>query len=255
MGEGGFCVAFSGGVDSAVVLAAAVAACGPDKVHAVTFYSPLHSPSEPEEAKSQALALGAVHGVVALETIPEPILDNPPDRCYLCKKELFGKLWEYARERGIGCLLDGTNADDLTVYRPGLRALVELEVTSPLAALGLGKEQVRGLARELGLPVAEKPANPCLATRFPYGTRLTKLGLYRADEIESYLKQRGMEVVRARIHRDTVRLEVPPENFPELLALREELLTLCRELGFFYVTMDLAGFSSGSMDIPLQQAT
>ena len=246
---GGVCVAFSGGVDSAVVLSAALrAGC---KVHAVTLHSPLHSPADPDGAKALARELGATHAVLDIGEIPAPILDNPVDRCYLCKKELFSRLWDYTRQQGLAHLLDGTNADDRKVYRPGLRALGELGVKSPLAELGYSKEKVRALAREFGLTVAEKPAAPCLATRFPYGARLSQEQMAKADRIEHFLRERGHKVVRARIHGDTVRVEVPAHGFEELLKLREELVPLCHRLGFAYVTMDLEGFRSGSMDIGL----
>lgn len=248
--SGGVCVAFSGGVDSAVVLSAALrAGC---RVHAVTLHSPLHSPADPDGAKALAQELGATHAVLTIDEIPAPILDNPVNRCYLCKKELFSSLWDYTRQQGLAHLVDGTNADDHKVYRPGLRALKELGVKSPLAELGYSKEQVRALAREFGLTVAEKPSAPCLATRFPYGTRLSEELMAKADRIETFLREKGHRVVRARIHSDTVRVEVPVDDFEKLLQVREELISLCHEQGFVYVTMDLEGFRSGSMDVGLK---
>ncbi|MGI6403609.1 MAG: ATP-dependent sacrificial sulfur transferase LarE [Oscillospiraceae bacterium] len=249
--SGGVCIAFSGGVDSAVVLAAALkAGC---KVHAVTLHSPLHSPADPDGARTLAQELGATHAVLTIEEIPAPIRDNPVNRCYLCKKELFSSLWDYTRRQGLAHLLDGTNADDHKVYRPGLRALKELGVKSPLAELGYSKEKVRALAGEFGLAVAQKPAAPCLATRFPYGTRLSEEAMAKADRIEGFLREQGHKVVRARIHGDTVRVEVPADDFAKLLQVREELINLCHQQGFVYVTMDLEGFRSGSMDVGLAQ--
>ncbi len=247
----GICVAFSGGVDSAVVLAAAVEAAGlagGPTVHAVTLHSPLHSPAEPQRAARQAAQLGAIHAVIALDSIPEAIIDNPPERCYLCKRELFARLRAYADTHRLGALLDGTNADDLAAHRPGRRALTELGVRSPLAELGRHKADVRALARQMGLAAADTPAAPCLATRFPYGARLTKEGMAAAARIEDAVRALGVAVLRARIHGDTVRIEVLPPDFPRILAARGELTALCRELGFCYITLDIEGFRSGSMD-------
>ncbi len=249
----GICVAFSGGVDSAVVLAAAAEAAtrtggAPSRIHAVTLHSPLHSPAEPERAARAAAELGATHAVVALDGIPDSIVDNPPERCYLCKRELFARLRAYADRHRLTALLDGTNADDLTVHRPGRRALAELAVRSPLAELGYGKADVRALARRMGLAAADSPAAPCLATRFPYGVRLTAQGMAAAARIEEAVKAAGIGILRARIHGDTVRLEVEPSDFSRILAARADLAALCHELGYRYITLDIEGFRSGSMD-------
>ena len=242
----GLCVAFSGGVDSALLLAASVKTGG--KVVAVTLHSPLHSPGEPGQASALAKSLGAQHQVLSITDIPQAIQDNPPQRCYLCKKELFAEIFALAKQEGLGAVLDGTNADDLHVYRPGRRALKELGVLSPLAELGFTKAQVREMAAQLELEVAGKPSAPCLATRFPYGVRLTEQGFAKVEKIEAWIKELGLPVVRARIYGDTVRVEVLPEGFERLIARREELAQLVRSLGFNYITLDLEGFRSGSMD-------
>ena len=243
----GFCVAFSGGVDSALLLAACAGTGG--RVLAVTLHSPLHAPGEPGEAAALAHSLGVEHRLLTLPEIPPAILNNPPDRCYLCKKELFGRILTLAQAEGPGVVVDGTNADDLGVYRPGRKALAELGVLSPLAALGFSKAQVREMAGELGLTVAGKPSAPCLATRFPYGAPLTPEGMAKAERMESAVKALGIPVARARIHGETVRIEIPPDDFGKLVAARGELAALCRSLGFFYLAMDLEGFRSGSMDV------
>lgn len=245
----GMCVAFSGGVDSSLLLAACAKAGAP--LLAVTIHSPLHSPGEPGEAGAIAAAFGVQHRVLILPEIPENIRYNPPDRCYLCKKELFGQILDLAGKEGLSSVLDGTNADDLNVYRPGLTALRELGILSPLAELGFSKAQVREMAKEMGLQAADKPSAPCMATRFPYGARLTREAMEKAERIESAVKALDVNVVRARIHGDTVRLEAEPESFDKLIAARQELAVLCKSLGFLYVTMDLEGFRSGSMDIAL----
>lgn len=251
LAEAGICIAFSGGVDSALLLAAAVEVCGRGKVHAVTLHTPLHPPSDSKEAKELAEELGAIYSVVEIPEIPEAIRNNPSDRCYLCKKDLFSRLWDDAATKQLSHLLDGTNADDLKEYRPGLQALRELRVASPLAELGITKKQVREMAEAMGLSVSKKPSTPCLATRFPYGDPLTPDGMERANQMERFLRDKGFPVVRARVHRDVLRLEVPVTDLERLLSHREELVSLGRELGFYYVSLDLAGFSSGSMDIPL----
>lgn len=243
---GGVCVAFSGGVDSTLLLAAVAKLGG--RALALTIHSPLHSPGEPGEAAALAAALGVPHRVVEIAEIPEAILDNPPQRCYLCKKALFEGIFAIAGGEGLASVVDGTNADDLHTYRPGLAALRELGVLSPLAELGLTKAQVRELAAQMGLQTASKPSAPCLATRFPYGARLTPEGLAGAGRIEAAVKAMGTPVVRARIHGDTVRIEVPPEHFDKLLCARQELTALCKSLGYLYVTLDMEGFRSGSMD-------
>lgn len=247
LAPGGICVAFSGGVDSAVILAAAVSPG--TRVHAVTMHTPLHSLKEPEAAEKLATGLGAVHKTITLETLGRWLANNPPDRCYICKKWIFAAIKEYAAENGLDYVLDGTNADDLNEYRPGLKALGELGVKSPLAELGITKDGVRRMAKALGLVVADKPSSPCLATRFPYNTPLEPAMLEKADEMEAFIRKLGAQVVRARVHGDIVRLEVSPERFGDIIAHRDDIVSKVKELGFNYVALDLEGFRSGSMDI------
>jgi uncharacterized protein len=217
-------------------------------VHAVTLVTPFSSANETALAEKLAKEIGAAHAVIRMDDMPDAVLDNPPDRCYHCKKEIFRAIQAYAAENGLKWTLDGTHADDLTVYRPGLRAIKELGVRSPLAELGFHKEDVRAVAAELGLAVAEKPAAPCLATRVPYGTRIGLDLLPRIDAVEVAVKSLGVAVVRARVHGDTIRLEIPPDDFTRVIDKREFLLGAVKEAGFDRLTLDLAGYKSGSFD-------
>jgi uncharacterized protein len=251
LAPGGLCVAFSGGVDSAVILAAACKVAGAGKVHAVTMQTPFHSPREPEAAAALAGEMGAIHRTITLDELDPALLQNPVDRCYRCKGWVFTTIQTYAAEHGLATVLDGTNADDLGEYRPGLRALKELGVISPLAQLGISKAAVREMAAAQGISVAKKPSAPCLATRFPYNTPIRVESLRIIDELENYLKSLGPQTLRVRVYGDTLRLEVLPEDFPLLLEKRVEIAAKARAAGFLYTTLDLEGFRSGSMDLPL----
>jgi uncharacterized protein len=253
LAPGGLCVAFSGGVDSAVILSAACKVAGAGKVHAVTMQTPFHSPREPEAAAALATEMGAIHSILTLEELDPALLQNPVDRCYRCKQWVFTTIQGYAAAHGLATVLDGTNADDLGEYRPGLRALKELGIVSPLAQLGIAKAAVREMAAAQGISVASKPSAPCLATRFPYDTPIRGEKLRVIDELESYLKSLGPQTLRVRVYGDTLRLEVLPEDFSILLENRVEITAKAREMGFLYTTLDLEGFRSGSMDLPLQK--
>lgn len=251
--QNGLCLAFSGGVDSAVVLRAACSAGLP--VQAVYFSTMLHPAGEREEAGELCRRLGVPFTVITVDELSEAGIDNnPPDRCYRCKRLLFSKLAEFAGRQGIRVLCDGTNADDLHEYRPGLQALRELSVNSPLAELGLQKSQVRALAGEMGLPVSHKPSSPCLATRLEYHTPLRREELLRIGEAESFLKELGFPAVRVRLHRGLARIELPLERLAEFFSRREEVCGRLKALGFRYITLDLEGLRSGSMDIGLKEA-
>lgn len=248
----GVCVAFSGGVDSSVVLKAAAEA-GKKKngvLFGVMFDTFLHPKGDEETARRVAAECGAVFAVISVNEMENPaILDNPPDRCYQCKKFLFTRLGAFAEAHHCRIVMDGTNADDHGVYRPGLRAVSELGVKSPLAACGFTKEDVRRLAAEYGISVAGKPSNSCLATRLPYGQRL-EAGLLRSiEEGEGILAGMGFRQVRLRIHGGIARIEVEAAQIPEFAARGEEITALLKPLGFRYITLDLEGFRSGSMDI------
>lgn len=246
------CVAFSGGVDSSVILKAAceAAAAYGKKIYAVTFETRLHPKADLPEAKRVAGEAGALHYVIYVNELDNPaILNNPEDRCYLCKKYLFEHLLEFAREKGIATIMEGNNADDLRVYRPGTRAVRELGVLSPLAELGITKAQVREIAAEMGLSCASRPSSPCLATRLPYGTRISFDLLEKVDAGEQWMQQQGFAVVRLRVHGDILRIEIEKEQFADFMAKSDDIIRKMKELGFAYITLDMEGFRSGSMDI------
>ena len=246
------CVAFSGGVDSSLVLVMAceAAAKAGTKVYAVTMDTVLHPKADLEIAKKVLERTGAVHEILTMDELAVPEMHNNPKlRCYFCKKALYTRMLDFARKKGARVLLEGSNEDDLHVYRPGLQAVKELGVISPLAECGVTKTEVRKLAAEYELPVANRPSAPCLATRLPYGTELDLELLKRIDEAENYLKKFGWRNVRLRVHGDITRLEVDAEAFIEVVEHREEIIAYLKNAGFRYVTMDLEGFRSGSMDI------
>ncbi|MBB5266207.1 uncharacterized protein HNP82_003364 [Catenibacillus scindens] len=247
-------VAFSGGVDSSLLLCLA---CKYGKKHGTKVYgvmirSILQPAKDYSIAKDVADELGAWFETLDIDELSVPqILGNSTQRCYYCKKFLFTSLLDFARERGIATVLEGTNEDDLHVYRPGLKAIRELGVISPLAQAGLTKDDVRQMALEYGISVSRRPSAPCLATRFPYDTALTVEGLRTVEKGEQILKDAGFEVVRLRVHGNIARIEITPEEMPRILERRRELTEKIKALGYTYVTLDLEGFRSGSMDVGL----
>lgn len=251
-------VAFSGGVDSSLLLKAACDSAGRTgkKVYAVTIQTALHPTEDIVVAGRVAKEMGAVHVILSVDELAEAgIEDNPVDRCYRCKKLLFQKMKKKAQELGAPVIVEGTNADDLTVYRPGIRAIRELGITSPLALLGITKEEVRKFAGEYGISVSNRPSAPCLATRFPYGTRLNMDKMKQVDQGEAYLRSLGLYNVRIRVHGEVARIEVDEKDMPAVLAHRKDLVSRLEALGFLYVTLDLKGFRSGSMDTGLNAET
>lgn len=241
-------IAFSGGVDSTYLLAEAQEALG-DRVAAVTLRLSSMPEKELAEAVSFCRKRGIRHEILDIDQFSIPgFQDNPRDRCYRCKRFLFARLKQWAEDRGIPAVADGTNRDDESGYRPGLRALAELGILSPLRDAGLGKEDIRALSKKAGLPTWKKPAFACLATRFPYGERLTEEKLRRVEAAENFLFDRGLTQLRVRAHGDLARIEALPEEMERLLSLRRETDACFRRLGFSYVTMDLAGYRTGSMD-------
>lgn len=251
------CLAFSGGVDSSLLLKAAVDAAAQTgvKVYAVTFDSRLHPSCDLEIASRVAEELGGIHQIISVDELEqEDIRHNPVDRCYLCKYHLFETLKKFAKERGITCILDGTNEDDMHVYRPGIRALRELGIISPLAQLHITKKQVKELAAAYGISVASRPSTPCMATRIPYGMEIDYEMLARIAQGEAFLRTRLQGNVRLRLHGNVVRIEVDPEAFAHLMEQREDIIKDLKELGFVYLTLDLEGFRSGSMDIGIKEA-
>lgn len=245
-------LAFSGGVDSALLLYLLSRAAQKTgrRVYAVTFQTALHPQADLAYARQTARSLNVMHQTLAVNELEDPrILENPPERCYYCKKMLYVKLLDFAKKHQITAVLEGSNYDDLNVYRPGLRAVQELGIASPLARCGITKAQVRRMAEEYGLTCARRPSAPCLATRLPYHTRLDLELLARIDLGEQYLKDLGLHNIRIRVHKDIARIEADPEQFPMLLQHREEIIRQLRALKLPYLTLDLEGFRSGSMDI------
>ena len=250
----GVCIAFSGGVDSSLVLKIATETGKKlnKDVYAITFESQLHPVSDVTISKRVAQEMGATHKIVQINEFEnKEILKNPVNRCYLCKKSLFCNLQKFAEKLGCKYVVDGTNADDLNVYRPGVQALKELGIVSPLAQLGITKAEVRKMAAKLGISVSSRPSAPCMATRLPYNTEIDFKLLEKIEKGEEFIKSLGFEIVRLRVHGDVVRMEVPKEDLGKLLEKSGEIINYLKNLGFIYITMDLEGFRSGSMDIPI----
>ena len=247
------CLAFSGGVDSSLLLILAKSCVKEQQkksnIYAVTFDTMLHPSCDLNTAKKVAKEAEVFHQVLFVNELEqEEIRFNPENRCYLCKKTLFSKLQEFAKSKGISIILEGTNEDDLHVYRPGLQAIQELGIKSPLAEAGFTKEEVRKLAKELGVSVAERPSTPCLATRLPYGTEISMGVLERIAKGEEYLHTLGFSVVRLRVHGEIARIEIPQKEFESFLKKSGEIIEELKKMGFDYITLDLQGFRSGSMD-------
>lgn len=254
--QGDMLVAFSGGVDSSLILKLAVQAAAKigHKVYGIMVHTMLHPMGEVEDARVTAEQIGAEFRVLEIDELQgADILDNPVDRCYRCKKYLFHNLIEEGKKLGVSAMMEGTNEDDLHVYRPGLRAIRELGIHSPLAEAGMTKAEVRKLAGELDVSVSNKPSMPCLATRFPYGTRISYEAMQKVDEGEAFVRSLGFYNVRLRIHNDVVRIEVDVNEMPRLLEYREQIVAKLKKLGYDYITVDLEGFRSGSMDLHVKK--
>jgi pyridinium-3,5-biscarboxylic acid mononucleotide sulfurtransferase len=250
-GYGRVAVAYSGGVDSTVVTQAAYEALG-DAAIAVTAVSDSLASGELEEAEELARRIGIRHRVIRTEEFADPnYLRNQPDRCYFCKSELYGRLSGLLGELGVDVIASGANTDDLGDHRPGMRAAAENGVRHPLQECGLGKPEVRALARAWGLPTWDKPATPCLSSRIAYGEEVSPERVHMIDQAEQWLRQRGLRVLRVRYHKgDLARIEVPLDDLSRLVDLqtRGELIAAFRALGFKFVTLDLEGFRSGSFN-------
>jgi len=247
---GSAAVAFSSGVDSTFLLRVAHEELG-DRVLAVTVRSHAFPKRELDEAESFCRAEGVRHEILDSDelSIPE-FVENPPDRCYHCKKTIFGEIAALARAYGLNAVLEGSNLDDDGDYRPGRRAIKELGVLSPLHDAGLTKAEIRTLSRKMGLPTAEKPSFACLASRFPYGERITAAALERVERAEQWLLDAGFGLtqLRVRSHGDMARIEVPPGDIPRLAARAGEIAATLKSFGFAYVTLDLNGYRTGSMN-------
>lgn len=243
-------VAFSGGVDSTFLLHAARVALG-QNVLAVTAVSPTYPKSERDEAETIAREWGVRHRFIESNELLIPgFSSNPPDRCYHCKKELFGLLLDIARAGGYAAVCDGTNADDLDDYRPGRRAAMELGIRSPLLESGIGKEEIRALSRRFALPTSEKGSFACLSSRFPYGTEITGEALSRVEACEEILRGFGFRQFRVRVHGAVARIEVGQDEIPRLFesGISGTVHEGFRRNGFLYVSVDLKGYRTGSMN-------
>jgi uncharacterized protein len=242
-------VAFSGGVDSSLALAISARALPKGKVLAVTSNNETYLPSELDLARDFAASLGVKHLVVNTRELDDPnYASNPTNRCYFCKSTLYSDLARIAGEKGYACVVDGANKDDEGDYRPGRKAAKELGVVSPLSLAGVGKAEVRELARRLGLPTWDKPALACLSSRFPYGQEITPEKLAQVARAEEFMRSRGYEQVRVRHHGEIARLEVGAQEMERAFAEREEISAELKTAGFLYVTLDLAGYTPGSLN-------
>ena len=245
---GSAAVAFSGGVDSTLLLRAAHDALG-ESCLAVTVRSAFFPAKEAEAAAALCRAIGARQLVLDADVLAIPgVAENPPERCYLCKRAILGMISDAAARRGIDSVVEGSNLDDLADYRPGARAVRELGVRSPLREAGLTKAEIRALSRQLGLPTADKPAMACLASRFPCGDALTPEGLARVEAAEDCLTELGLTQKRVRVHGDLARIEALPGETALLTARAAQVDARLKALGFRYVALDLGGYRMGSMN-------
>lgn len=251
---GGAVIGYSGGVDSTLLARAANDALGKNAV-CVLVESCLMPGTEVEEAVEQARVMGLNLVRIGVDALDIPnVPENAPDRCYHCKTAIFGKLAQIAKERNLPYVLDGSNADDASDYRPGSRATAELGVRSPLKELGLTKDQVRAISRDVGLPTWDKPSFACLASRIPYGTPLNAEVLRRVEMAEDILRKLGLRQFRVRHHGDVARIELMPMDMDRITvpAMRQQVVAEFRKLGYTYAALDLAGYRMGSMNEVLE---
>jgi pyridinium-3,5-biscarboxylic acid mononucleotide sulfurtransferase len=247
-------IAYSGGIDSTLVAKVAYDVLG-DRALAITAASPSLLPEDLEDAQIQAAEIGIAHEVVQTHEMDNPnYTANPVNRCYFCKSELHDTLKPLALTRGYPYVVDGVNADDLSDYRPGIQAAQERGARSPLAELGITKLEIRELARHLGLPWWDKPAQPCLSSRFPYGETITVGKLQRVGRAERYLRSLGLKNLRVRSENDTARIELPVEQIKDFVVANDlaALVETFQAYGFTYVTLDLEGYRSGKLNQGLQ---
>lgn len=244
----GVLVAFSGGVDSSVLAALAFRSLG-KKAIAVTANSQTLAQGELDCAKAVAKEIGISHMIIYYDELGEQgFAENPTDRCYHCKKGLIRELKKLAQEKNIKTITEGTNISDLKNHRPGRRAVIEEGVYNPFVEFNVTKGEIREIARKLGLSVADKPSMSCLSSRFPYGQAITAEALRRVGKAESYLRALGFNIVRVRDHTGIARIEIMPDEMLCLLEIRDSVCAEFKRLGFSYITLDLMGFRSGSMD-------
>lgn len=244
-------VAFSGGIDSTFLLKMCNDVLGKSNVLGVTIKSELLPNSEIYDAKTLAQKLDARHKIVDFNICEvQNITDNPPDRCYYCKYAFFNKLKDIATIEKLNFVVDGSNFDDLRDFRPGMKALHELEILSPLKEAGLTKNEIRTVSKQMGIPTWDKPSFACLASRFPYGEKITKEKLKRVEKAEKTLAQLGFSQHRVRSHGNIARIEILPSEMVQLSdeTIRNKIINDLKSFGFTYVTIDLTGYRTGSMN-------
>ncbi|MFP4055334.1 MAG: ATP-dependent sacrificial sulfur transferase LarE [Candidatus Brocadiia bacterium] len=247
---GSAAVAFSGGVDSTLLLAVAAEELG-DRVAAITARAEIYPQAELRRAEELARQLGVRHAFVDVAPLElEAFRANPPDRCYHCKRAVFAAIRQAAERLGIPHVVDGGNSDDPSDWRPGLRAVAEVGVRSPLKEAGMGKADIREASRRMGLPTAEMPSRACLASRFPYGTPITREELARVERAEEALEALGFSGLRVRHHGEVARIELPPDQIPRALesGTRAAIVEALKPLGYAYVALDLEGYRTGSLN-------
>lgn len=242
----GICLAFSGGIDSTLLLLL----CKDLNVTTLTFVSEFQTEEEVEFTQNFCEKFGVKHVIISLNLLDDEIIaNNPKDRCYHCKKKFFTEIKNYASAHNIKNIIDGTNYDDLHTYRPGLKAIEELGIISPFAKFEITKDEIRSYAKSLGLEIYNKPSAPCLATRFPYGTHLTSGILEQVKSAENILVSYGFIENRVRLHGDIARIELPVNRFEDFISQRENLTKELKTIGFRYITLDIEGLRRGSMDL------
>ncbi len=250
MGKQGICLAFSGGIDSSLLLYL----CKDLKVTAVTFKSVFQTDEEIKETINFCSNYDIKHKIIEFYPLKNKILcNNPKDRCYHCKKLFFSELKKFAQQNNVKYIIDGTNYDDIKTYRPGLKALKELEIISPFIKYQITKQQIREYAKELGLSNYDKPSSPCIATRFPYNTKLSEENILKVKKGEDILKKLGFTANRLRYHDNIARIEIDQTQFPNFIKKKNNIIMHLKKIGFEYITLDIEGLRSGSMDIGIKK--